>query len=60
MSVIDKDDMRGAFVRQKVVCLDCLTDAEDTKLEQKQVITEAGIERDEEMPYFCDRCKKRL
>lgn len=59
MGVLDNDDMRGAYVGQEVVCLDCLTDKQDTELKQDEVITEADL-GNEDKTYFCDRCKKRL
>ena len=60
MSVIDNEDMRGAYVGQEVVCLNCLADEEREGLKQDEIITEADIEKDKEKTYFCDRCKNQL
>lgn len=59
MSIIDNEDIKGYHIGEEIVCLECVTDKEDTEATEENIISEADIDT-EEKTFFCDRCKKRL
>lgn len=59
MGVYENEDIRGAYIEEEVVCMDCLTDEERNDLKEKDLITTEYIE-DQDKTFFCDRCGKEL
>jgi hypothetical protein len=59
MAKIKREDMIGAYIGEELICVECLTEEEDQKLEENQIFTEDERDKTDDF-FFCDRCKKQL
>lgn len=58
MSMVRIDEIDGACVDGRVVCMNHISIEEWEELEETELITNA--QEDDEYLYFCDRCGGRL
>ena len=58
MSVVKKEEVRGCYSDERVICFDCMTD-EDWK-NQDDLIFESDIQRNDDEFYYCDECNELL
>ena len=59
MSIIEDEEIRGVRIGKEIVCFICITDEEDTEIEEKDFITTEEIENTNKK-WFCARCGIRL
>ena len=57
---IKVEDIAGAHVEEGFVCVDCITPEEMNDLEEGNIVLIQTVENQDDILYFCDRCKKRL
>ena len=59
MGTVKLEDIAGYWAGSVIVCTDCM-DKDFNGLEEKDFITTDEIEKNDEVLYFCDTCKKKL
>ncbi len=59
MSMIDNEDVRGYRIGKEIVCPECITEEEQDKITEKDVIITKEIE-DSDKQWFCDRSGEQL
>jgi len=52
-------EIKGAWIDQVIVCNDCLSISEYTKLNEGQLITKIEVQ-DQGNSYVCDKCQRPL
>ena len=58
MAKIKKEDVRGYYVGEEMVCVECITETEMSMVVLQDIIVSNDIENDDEHEYYCDRCGK--
>jgi hypothetical protein len=60
MSIIKTEEIVGYFDENGIVCIDCITDDDNSELKLDQVITQNMVPDGNDELWFCDLCKRRL
>ncbi len=59
---IQKEDLKGLYVGNELLCMDCVKDEdlEDAELEKMLTVEQVKQKIEAGAFIFCDRCKKRI
>jgi hypothetical protein len=60
MPIVKKEDIRGYYLDEQVVCVECIESKEEDGLKLESVITGQDVENNDEEILFCDRCLKKI
>jgi len=57
MGIIKRGEIIGYYVREEIVCDECINKEELDSLVEENIMTESACD---DAMIFCDRCKKQL
>ncbi len=58
MAKINKDDIRGYWIGEELVCTKCI-EADDQST-QEQLLLARTIDAESDFEFYCDRCNEQI